>query len=99
MLKRVVVILVLGLAIGLWLGFNPQTREKTAMVWENTKTLLVTMKAQVSMAARDWMVQLKSSVQSGAKRVSLAWKQTSIVFISLWASVRHIWLRLTTGIA
>ena len=99
MLKTTVVLFVLGLAIGLWLGFNPQAREKMTVGWEHTKTFLVTTKLQVSVAAQDWTSQLKSNMQSGAGKVSLAWKQTSVVFTSLWDSVRHIWLTLTTRIS
>lgn len=98
MFKTFTVLFVLGLALGIWLGFNPQAREKTDSSWDEAKTFLVTMKTQIPAVTQDWMIQLKSSVQSGARQVSFAWRQTSVVFTSLWDSVHHIWLRLTTGI-
>lgn len=97
--KKWIVLFALGLALGLWIGLNPQAREKAATGWENTKTFFVTMKIQVSAATQDWVTQLKSNVRSGARQISLAWRQTSTVFVSLWDSVRHIWLTLRTGVS
>lgn len=38
MFKTFAVLFVLGLGLGVWLGFNPQAHEKTIKSWDDTKT-------------------------------------------------------------
>ncbi|MBI1794685.1 MAG: hypothetical protein HYR70_10905 [Chloroflexi bacterium] len=98
MFKTFAVLFVLGLGLGVWLGFNPQAHEKTIKSWDDTKTFFVSVKTDFSAVTQDWMAQLKSGERSGAEQVSLAWEQISSVFTPLWDSGRHIWLELTTRI-
>lgn len=95
MLKVTAVLLVLGIALGAWIWFNPQTHKKAVQSWEDTKTAFVSMKTDVSAKTHGWMIDLKSSGQSGARQVDNVWKEISSVFTTLWDSIQHLWRSLT----
>ncbi|HEX2697338.1 MAG TPA: hypothetical protein VHM28_06475 [Anaerolineales bacterium] len=98
MLKSVALLFVLGLALGLWVGFNPQAHEKVVQGWEGTKTFFVTMKTNASVSFQDWLTGIKSGEQNGTASVGVAWKQISSVFTTLWDSVIRFWSNLTNGL-
>lgn len=95
MLKITAVLFVLGIALGLWIGFNPQAREKAAQGWEDTKALFVKAQADVSAAIDGWMLDLKSSGQAGTRQVESVWKELSSVLTTLWDSMQRLWANLT----
>ena len=96
MFKIGAVLLVLGIALGLWIGFNPQAHEKAVQSWEDTKTTFVKVQTDVSAATHEWGLELKSSGQGGTEQVHNVWKNFLSVLTTLWDSVRHLWVSLTT---
>ncbi len=95
MLKTFSVLFVLGLALGLWVGFNPQSHEKTIKRWDEAHASFITVKANVSDAIHNWTVNLKSSGQTGNQKITIVWKQVSSIFTTIWDGVRRIWTEIT----
>ena len=95
MLKTFTVLFVLGLSLGLWLGFNPQAHEKTIKSWDDVRTSFVTVKASVSDAIRNWSVSLKSNEQSGGQKMTVVWKQASSILTTMWDGAHRIWTEIT----
>lgn len=91
-----ILLLVLGLAIGLWLGFNPQAHQQTLQTWDHSKT------AFVQMTAKAPAVHAPTSTAKPAPAVaptaSNAWKQITIAFESMLHSLQRLWLNVTARI-
>jgi uncharacterized membrane protein YraQ (UPF0718 family) len=49
MARYTVLFLILGLAVGLWLGFNPQAHQQTVQQWDSIKTSFMNTKAQTNL--------------------------------------------------
>ncbi len=49
MARSTVLFLILGLAVGLWLGFNPQAHQQTVQQWDSIKTSFMNTKAQTNL--------------------------------------------------
>jgi len=95
MLKTVSVLFVLGLALGLWLGFNPQAHGKTIKSWDDARASFVTVKVNVSDAMHNWTVSLKSNEQSGGQKMTVVWKQISSIFTTIWDGAHRTWTEIT----
>ena len=54
MSKFAVLFLLVGLAIGLWLGFNPQTHRQLTRFWNRTTTSQSSERPKASVDARQW---------------------------------------------
>src|SRR5512143_3505758 len=92
-----VLLLLVGLAVGLWLGFNPKAHQETVRDW-NQATASV---AHLRLTAP---AKQKASQPSGFKvpsisvpkvSTSAAWKQVSTAFEMLLHSVERLWVRVT----
>ncbi len=107
MFRSVVVTLVLGLALGLWIGFNPQMHQKAVQLWENSRASFLKMETQVSTkistATQGWTSRLQlqhSQTQSKPTSTSqpfaftLSWRQVSSVFTSWWSSIQKFFLHI-----
>ena len=96
MLKTFSVLFVLGLALGLWIGFNPQTHDKAVQAWTEAPTWFATAKLNMSDAMHNWSLSLKTSEQAGGQKIMVVWKQASSIFPAIWDNVHRIWLEITT---
>jgi len=96
MLKTITALFVLGLALGLWIGFNPQAHEKAARSWAEVHASFLTVKAGVSDAMHNEAVSLKSSGQTGSQWMAVVWKQASSIIATIWDDVRRTWLEITS---
>ena len=106
MFKSAGLLLLLGLAIGLWLGFNPQAHQKVVQSWDNTKSFFARLETNFSTSIGAWTMQAKSQVNVSPKTVSgvtaksfgTAWRQ----FVSAWStflgSLQRIWHELVSNI-
>lgn len=68
MVKSAVLLLVLGLAAGLWLGFNPQAHQQTIQKWDSVKSEYLRIMAGVNLKTQGLnSTQATSSVQTHSK--------------------------------
>ena len=95
MLKTFTVLFVLGLALGLWLGFNPQAHERTVKNWDDVRTSFLTVKANISATMHTWAVSLNSNEQFGSQKMTVVWKQISSIFTTIWDGAHRIWTDIT----
>lgn len=107
MLKSAGLLLFLGLAVGLWLGFNPQAHRKVVQNWDNTKTSLARLETNFSTTISAWTTRAKAQeAQVGQKTVSrittrpfaAAWQQFTAAGETFLQSMQKIWLGLETNL-
>ena len=101
MTKSATLLLIVGLAVGLWLGFNPQAHAQTIKNWDQAKTSYVQFKAQASNQIRHLDAKVNAVGKSSPKaepNTSAAWKQISTAFESLWSSIQRTWSNITAKI-
>lgn len=98
-------LLVLGLAFGLWVGFNPQAHRQAVQTWEEAKADYVHFQSQAAVKVGDWTSNVgeNTQVQVNSKPAqpltsSPAWKQLSSALDAFWNSVQRMWTRLTAGV-
>ena len=97
-------LLVLGLAVGLWLGFNPKAHQETLRDWNRATAsvahLKITnaVKPRASQASQPSAFKLPS-ISVSKVSTSAAWKQVSAAFETLWRSVESLWVRATASIS
>ena len=93
-------LLVTGLTIGLWLGFNPKTHQQILQNWNHATAAV----AHVGLAAipKVHTLQAPAAVAKPLSQpkisTSAAWKQISVAFETLWNSVQHLWHTVTARI-
>ncbi len=107
MFKVTALLIILGMALGLWLGFNPQMHAKVVQSWDRTKVFFAKLGTNFSATANSWTSQTKVRAQVGQKSTaslssrsfSTAWKQ----FVSAWStfmeSLQKIWHELASNVS
>ncbi len=105
MLKYAGLLLILGLAVGLWLGFNPQAHKQTLQTWDQTKAAFLQIKTETTAKLHDWNSHTASWLKSSPKAEtkpqakpsspSSAWKQITTAFEAFWNSMQRIWTNIT----
>ncbi len=105
MIKSAGFLLLLGLAIGLWLGFNPQAHEKVVQSWNDAKASYMRIQKQVMTQVNGWTTQLGSTKQTASnsvgsvpKWINTAWHQLASIFNTIWSSARKLWLSLAANL-
>ncbi len=95
-------LLLLGLGIGLWLGFNPQAHRKMLQNWNEAKASYMRVQAQISSKFDDWTaqpgLQRQSTSSAAPKWIRTAWQQLGSIFNTIWSSVQRIWLSLSSNL-
>lgn len=95
-------LLLLGIAVGLWLGFNPQAHQKMLENWGEAKSAYLRIQTQAKAKFNGLALQLSSSKQSASssapKWVNTAWRQLASIFNTIWISVRRLWLSISSNI-
>ncbi len=106
MFKITALLFVLGIALGLWFGFNPQMHAKVVQNWDNAKAFLSRLETNFSTTLSTWMNQAKARASVSQQAVSKvnakpftnAWQQ----FVSAWGtfieSLQRIWHELAANI-
>ena len=64
MTRAAVLFLILGLAVGLWLGFNPQAHQQTIQQWDSVKSAFLNLKSGSSVQIRGLSSQTASTSSS-----------------------------------
>jgi hypothetical protein len=102
MFKSTVLLFVLGIALGLWLGFNPQAHGKVVQNWDHTNVFFVRLETNFSNTIDAWTMRTKAQAQVGQKTVSnistrpfkTAWQQFVSAGETFLQSIQRIWLGL-----
>jgi hypothetical protein len=105
MLKSTGLLLLVGLALGLWLGFNPQAHGKVVQNWNNTKTFFERLETNFSTSINAWTMRTKDQAQADQKAASrittkpfaTAWQQFVSAGGAFLQSMQKIWLELVTN--
>ncbi len=105
MIKSAGFLLLLGLAIGLWLGFNPQAHEKVVQSWNSVKANYMKFQVQATAKFNEWTSQLSSTKQTASnsvgsvpKWINTAWRQLASIFNTIWSSMRKFWLSISANL-
>ena len=70
MFKFTMLLFLLGIALGLWLGFDPQAHGKVVQNWDHTKVFFVRLETNFSNTIHAWTMRTKAQAQVGQKIVS-----------------------------
>ena len=107
MLKTTALLFVLGIALGLWIGFNPQMHAKALQSWNDTKNFFVKLDANISATATSWITQAKTQVNISQKTtttitmpksLSAVWRQIVSAWDNMLAILQGIWHRAVASI-
>jgi hypothetical protein len=70
MTRSTVLLLIVGLAIGLWLGFNPQAHQQTVQQWDSIKSSFLKFKTGASSNLPGLNFNSTSTTQTSSKSKS-----------------------------
>lgn len=103
MFKSAGLLLILGLAVGLWLGFNPQAHRGVVQSWDNMRSGYLQVKGDAAVKMHDWFTQVNLRTQAPSQpkpqpAASSAWRQISYAFEGFWNSLQRIWLNIRASI-
>lgn len=100
-ISAAVVFLVVGLAIGLWFGFNPQAHQQVEKSWSQ-----LTLTAEHAGVRATTGIRTTQSPAATAKpaaqakeTATVAWKQITMTFNTLWSSLLHLFHTVTASIS
>jgi hypothetical protein len=86
-------LLIVGLAVGLWLGFNPKAHAETVRDWSRLTESVAHMR--FTSAAKLPTSQAPSTAAKPAPHpqisTSTAWRQVSAQLNTFWMSLQHLW--------
>jgi hypothetical protein len=94
-----VLLVLAGLAVGLWLGFNPRAHQETIQTWDRTRAAIVhaqtTTTVKVGATKPTAAAKPTTSTQPTA---SITWKQITTAFDVFWLSLQKLWLNVSARI-
>ena len=108
MFRSAGVLLIFGLAVGLWLGFNPNAHQRMVESWDHAKSLYVQATSDSSVKVHNWFTGVDSWTRTNSQTNSKtdtqltespAWRQISAVFETFWSSLQRIWLDVKANLA
>ncbi len=101
MTKYAVLFLLVGLAVGLWLGFNPAAHRDVVRWWNRVSLNQVGYKPHAAVVARQLGSRLNRALQSSPKPLAQPSEQPNTVptlreigaeLHAFWLALEHIWL-------
>jgi hypothetical protein len=107
MARYTVMFLILGLAVGLWLGFNPQAHQQTVQQWDSVKSAFLKTKTETTLKIPSLNSNSTTTVQKGSKSTTTApnqpsfsqdWNRVSTAFEDIWISMQRFWANITARI-
>ena len=95
-----VLLIAAGLAVGLWLGFNPHAHQQMVESWDHARTAVVQTTAKVQLSpAPLTSSKVNTTTHFQAPSASSAWKQITTTFGSLVSSLQRLWLNISAQIS
>lgn len=92
-----VLLVVAGLAVGLWLGFNPHAHQQVVQDWDHARTALVHMTTSVRVSP-GVTTAAKPTTRSQPSATGV-WKEITAAFDSLVNSLQRLWLNVRASIS
>ena len=106
--KMALLLALAGLALGLWLGFNPASHRALVRLWDRTSLSRAHSGAQALVSVRQWNSRVSRWMRSSprplaepksppirlytATQISSAWQ-------AFWHALEGIWLRIAAKIS
>ena len=94
--------LIAGLAIGLWIGFDPHMHRQALQATRETRVTLTEMRPNLVEMFNGAALRLQSGVHlswnsspSASQQVKFSWKQVDQTFTLLWEKVKDFFVRLS----
>jgi len=98
MARSGVLLLILGLAVGLWLGFDPQAHQQTVQQWDSIKTSFTNTTAQTNLKLPSVSSNTTTTTTTSNKKGSKSSSSTSTTSSSPGQpSFSLDWNRVTTA--
>ena len=107
MFRSAVLLVTIGLAVGLWLGFNPQAHQQTIKKWDSVKTSYLKFMTDANLKIQGLRSHITTSPQASPKVKIVSpsqttafsvWKQVTTAFETLWGSVQRFFATVTAKI-
>lgn len=105
---RIAVLFVLaGLAVGLWLGFNPSTHRELVRLWDNATVSQAHRRSTTVFSLRQLDASVARLFRSAPRTretprtepsMSTAWNQFVALLQSFWHALERIWASLTAKV-
>ncbi len=96
-----VLLVVVGLAVGLWLGFNPRAHQQVVQSWDQARVAFVHATASLHLSPKVGLTaKTTTHVQpiTAPPSATNAWRQISTAFESLVTSLQRLWLNISAKI-
>lgn len=96
-------LIVIGLGVGLWLGFDPTAHKETIQNWDKARAVFVQVKSGTGTNIDSWDTHLTTWFRSSPRpqpaplsqpSASVGSKQISTALQTFWHSVQRIWLSI-----
>ncbi len=95
------ILLVVGLAVGLWLGFNPHAHQQVVQDWNHIRLAFVHAEASLHLP-RGVGIAAKTPTRAqptvAAPSATAAWRQISTEFQVLVNGLQRLWLQISARI-
>ncbi len=100
MARSAVFLLLIGFALGAWLGFNPQSHQQVVNDWNRAKSYIVSLQSRGSVSTSGLTTQTNTQTQTQAKSKPVAQpntviaRQISSMLATLWNALQHLWVQI-----
>ncbi len=95
-----ILLVVAGLAVGLWLGFNPHAHQQVVQDWNRARVAFVHAEASLHLGSKTALAPKTTRVEpiTTSPSATAAWKQITTAFESLVNSLQRWWQSISTRI-
>ncbi len=102
MARSAVFLLLIGFALGAWLGFNPHAHQQVVNEWGRTQSFFMNLRSQVAGSSIGLTTQIgtQTGTQTQAKSKpaaqpnSVIARQISSMLATLWNALQHLWVQI-----
>lgn len=91
-----------GLALGLWIGFNPQLHHQAVLDARESRLVFADLRTSFTETFNSIALRLRSGVHLGVNKpapaspqVKFSWKQVDGTLARLWDEIRNFFARLS----
>jgi len=89
-----------GLALGLWIGFNPQMHRGALQRVHEVRAAYLETKTDATLQIHEWTSWISSDARIGSKGAvsgspGSSWTRISASLSRFWGSVESFWARIT----
>ncbi len=103
MLRFAGLILILGLALGLWIGFNPKAHQDAVQSWDREKASFQALQVEASVKFHEWS---SPNVSGGAspsieipQPLLTFWRDFTSTLANIWDAIVNVWMKIIRGLS